>query len=186
MMPSAVRLSIPGTVAIRSRCRAKGAFPPVDLDRQTPDRLVQIVQFGQDFPFRSGRDGRKNRPRSASRRAGIFLRNTPLARSAITSPVPAAADQGGEHCPAGDAEVVGGDRGELDAGVLEDLVQALGLAGPFLDLGLAVPGQVPQLADRLRGHERGLDEPVGDQLGNPRGVGHVRLTTRDIAQGLRR
>ena len=50
-----------------------------------------------------------------------------------------------EHRPAGLAEDVGGDAVELDAGVLERLVQPVGLALALRDLRLAIPRQVPQL-----------------------------------------
>jgi hypothetical protein len=114
---------------------------------------------------------------------GIFLRYTPLARPAITSPVPGTAGQGGGH-----------RRGRTPARLPEATEESLMPASwrilsrhwvsrvSFPDPGLAVPGQVPQLADRFRRHERGFDEPVGDQLGDPRGVCHIFLTARTVAQ----
>src|SRR3954451_23356881 len=62
-----------------------------------------------------------------------------------------AGDQGGEHGPAGDAEDVGGDRVQLDARVLQRLLDPLGLGGVRLDQPLAIAGQTPQLANRRRG-----------------------------------
>ena len=40
-----------------------------------------------------------------------------------------------------------------------DLVQPLGLPGALLDLGLAVPGQVAELAERLEGTNEGRTKP---------------------------
>jgi hypothetical protein len=64
----------------------------------------------------------------------------------------------------------------------EDLLQALGLPGPLLDLGLAVPGEVAELPDLPGRHERGPDQAVLDELGDPRGVGHVGLAPGDVAK----
>ncbi len=42
------------------------------------------------------------------------------------------------------------------------------------------PGQVPQLPDRLRWHERAPDQPMRPELGQPRGVGNVGLAPRQV------
>jgi len=49
-------------------------------------------------------------------------------------------------------------------GVLQDLVQPLDLPAALLDLGLAVAGQLAQLADRAGRHKAGTDQTVLDQL----------------------
>jgi hypothetical protein len=86
-----------------------------------------------------------------------------------------AGDQGGEHRPPGHAQHVGGDRVQLDPGVLEGLLDALALAGVGLDEPLAVAGQVPQFADRRRRHEaRPQHLPLGD-LGQPHRIQPVGL-----------
>jgi len=89
-------------------------------------------------------------------------------------------DQGFQHRPARDPDDVGGHAGELDPGVLEHLVQPLDLPAAFLDLGLAVAGQVAQLPDRAGRHERGTDQPVLDQLGDPGGIGHIGLAAGHV------
>jgi hypothetical protein len=86
--------------------------------------------------------------------------------------------------PPGLGQQGGGDTGELDAGVLEHLLQPLDDPGAFLDEHPAVAGQVPQLPDRCRRHEAGRDQPVLEQLGDPGRVGHVGLATRDVVQML--
>jgi hypothetical protein len=64
----------------------------------------------------------------------------------------------------------------------QDLVQPLDLPAAFLDLGLAVAGQLAQLPDRAGRHKAGPDQPVLDQLGDPGRIGHVGLTPRDVVQ----
>ena len=54
-----------------------------------------------------------------------------------------AGDQGLEHGPAGDPEEAAGDRGELDPGIFEDLVEAGGVAGALLAEDRAGSGLSP-------------------------------------------
>ena len=82
------------------------------------------------------------RPWSASRNAGIFLRSAPFAKLGEHLGVVGAGDQRVEHLAGGHAEHLGRDRGQLDPGVLQGLLDALHLAGAFLDLGFAVADQV--------------------------------------------
>jgi hypothetical protein len=67
-------------------------------------------------------------------------------------------------------------------GVLEDLVQPLDLPAAFLDLGLAIAGQLAQLPDRAERDEARADQPVLDQLGDPGGIGHIGLPPRHMVQ----
>jgi hypothetical protein len=62
----------------------------------------------------------------------------------------------------------------------QDLVQPLDLPTAFLDLGLAVAGQLAQLPDRAGWHKARADQAVLDQLGDPGRVGHIGLTPRDV------
>ena len=80
---------------------------------------------------------------------------------------------------------LGGDRGQLDPGVLEHLFQPGDLGGPDVDLGLAVARQLPQLADRRRRHEAGPHHAVRGHVGQPLGIGHVRLAARDVLDVMR-
>ena len=64
-----------------------------------------------------------------------------------------------EHVPAGLAEDVGRDTVELDPGVLQRLVQPVGLTLALLDLRLAIPGQLSERPDRLGRHETRLQKP---------------------------
>jgi hypothetical protein len=75
-----------------------------------------------------------------------------------------AGDQRVEHLAGRDAEHLGGDRGELDPGVLQGLLDPLHLASAFLDLGFAVADQVAQLTQRPRRHKARAHQPVLEQL----------------------
>ena len=86
-----------------------------------------------------------------------------------------ASDQGSQHRPTRGAQHVGGDRVELDAGVLQGLLDALALGGMGLDQPLAIPGQVAQLADRGRGHEAAPQQPMLQQLCQPGSVADIGL-----------
>ena len=120
------------------------------------------------------------RPCSASRSAGIFLRSAPLARSASTSGSWGARDQRIEHLARRHAEHPRRDRGQLDPGVLQRLLDALDLAGAFLDLGFAVTDEVAQFALRARRHEARADQAVLDELAAPLGVLDVALAAGDM------
>jgi len=78
-----------------------------------------------------------------------------------------------EHRPSRDREDVGREAVELDVGVRERVVQAVGLALALGDLGFAIARELGQLADRLGRHEVCLEQPGLDQLAQPRRVGEV-------------
>ncbi len=90
------------------------------------------------------------------------------------------ADQGVQHRPPRGAEDVAGDAVELDARVLEGLVQAVGLAGALGDLRLAVAGQLAQRALRFGRHEAAAQQASLLQLGQPGGVADVGLAARHL------
>lgn len=78
-----------------------------------------------------------------------------------------------EHGLARNADNVGGHRGELDAGIFEQLLQALDLLGPFGRDDGPHPGQRAQFTDGRWRHERGPYEPVGSQIGQPSSVADI-------------
>ena len=90
-------------------------------------------------------------------------------------------DQGVHHLPTRHTHHVGGYRGQRDPGVLEDLMQPVHLAGARSDQRLAIPGQVPQLPKRPRGHQTGPQQPrrttpprsTGRRSHRPCGRGHA-------------
>ena len=119
-----------------------------------------------------------NRPRSAWRSSGIFLRSLPLASSASTSGSRSPATRARSIARPDTPKHVGGDRVQLDPGVLQGLLDPLALGGVGLDQPLAVAGQVPQLPDRRRRHEAAPQQPVLEQLGQPGGVSRRRSCGR--------
>ena len=66
---------------------------------------------------------------------------------------PFAGDHGFEHGPARDAQDVGGHRGKLYQGVLQQFFQPVAVAGALGHQVGAQAGVVPQGADLGRGHE---------------------------------
>ncbi len=82
-------------------------------------------------------------------------------------------DQRGEHGPAGDAHDVGGHRRQFDSGVFQEFLHALGLAAAFGGEYRAGPGQIAEFPDRLRRHERGPDQAVRPEVGEPLRVGDI-------------
>jgi hypothetical protein len=93
--------------------------------------------------------------------------------------VPFPGDQGRHHRPGGDPGDVGRDRGDLDRGVLEQLLQPVRVPGPVALQLHPVAGQVPQPADRGLGDERGGDQAVLQELGDPLRVADIGLAARD-------
>jgi hypothetical protein len=80
---------------------------------------------------------------------------------------------------------VRGDAGELDAGVLEHLLQALDRARALVDLRLAQPRQIAQPADLRRRHEARPHQSVLHELADPFGVLDVGLSPGDVVQVVR-
>ncbi len=64
-------------------------------------------------------------------------------------------DQGLKHVPPAFAQHIGRHRGQFQVGCLQHLLQPVGFLRSFLDQGLAVAGQLSQLANGLRGNEAG-------------------------------
>ncbi len=87
-----------------------------------------------------------------------------------------ASDERGQHRPPGDPEDVAGHRRQLDPG-FELLLQPRRLPTTLGDQRGAVAGQIPQLPDRLRRHERGTQQPALTQLTPRRCRKHVGLAT---------
>ena len=69
-------------------------------------------------------------------------------------------DQRLQHISARDPQDVCRHAGQLDVSVLQHLLDAVGRGSPLLEQLRPLPRQVAQLADRLRWHEAGLEQPV--------------------------
>jgi hypothetical protein len=60
------------------------------------------------------------------------------------------------------------------------LVQPVDLPSALLDLGLAIPGQVAQLPDRLGRYEVGAQQPGLDQPAQPLRIANIGLAARHL------
>ena len=126
-------------------------------------------------------------PSSASASWSRLARSGPLARSAIVR---------GSRSPAISActiatdrlglQPVPGHRGDLDHGVLQQLLQPLQAPGPLPDQVRPGPGEVPHPPDRRRRHQRGPQHPPLGQPGQPHRIQPVRLRPALQVPGLRR
>ncbi len=76
-------------------------------------------------------------------------------------------------------------RRQLDARVLEQLLESLDLLAPSPDLGLAVAGQLPQPPDLRRRHQTRADHPMGGHISEPLRVRHVGLASRHVLDVIR-
>lgn len=91
-----------------------------------------------------------------------------------------AGDQGLDHVTRAIAEHIGDDRVELDAGVLQDLLDPLGLPGPLLGELFAISGQVTQAAHHRVGDEAAPQQTALEQRSKPLGIGDVGLSPREV------
>jgi hypothetical protein len=67
--------------------------------------------------------------------------------------------------------------GELDVGIFERLLDAERVLRDFPDQLLTGPGEIAQLLDASWRHEAAANQAVREQVGDPGGIVHVRLTT---------
>lgn len=91
-----------------------------------------------------------------------------------------AGDEALDHGTGGNTIDVGDDGTELDAGIVEDLVQAILFAGVHLAELLPVAGNQPQFTQILGRNEAGTDQAETAQLGPPLRIGDIGLATGDI------
>ena len=180
MIISAVRCCTPGIVQSSSTAGSKGricssiASESRSICSSRKSRWARIAADQQRVQrHRSGPPAPPGAPGSSCAACPARARPAPRGRSCRRPSASSIARPGL-------AEDVGGDAVELDPGVLEHLVQPVGLALALRDLRLAVAGQVPQRPDRLGRHEARPQQARLGQLAQPRGVGHVGLAARDL------
>ena len=152
----------PGSSAAARAHARKGAGAP--RSRPTAGRSSRPgSRCGQQVQPSSACGARK-RPSSAWRSAGSFARSCPWRAAASASgslfPAQSSASIARPEAPSTSVATLG----ELDVGVLQHLLDAVGHARPLPDERLAVAGQVAQLADRLGRHEAGPQQAVLEQL----------------------
>src|SRR5208283_2516105 len=86
-----------------------------------------------------------------------------------------------QNAAAAPAQDVGNDRGQLDVGLLQRRLNPLSVTDDLARQLTPRAGQVAQVLDRLRRHEAGPDQPVGEKVGDPGRVIGVALTARHVA-----
>ena len=91
-----------------------------------------------------------------------------------------AVDQGMDDTAAAKAQDVGNHRIELDVGIFQGLLDALGMTAALAHKLLAGSEQIAHLLGRLVGHEAGSDQSVGHQVGQPCGIVDVCLTAWNV------
>jgi len=91
-----------------------------------------------------------------------------------------ARDERVEHRAARDTEDVRRDAVKLDAGVLQRLVQPVGLTLALGDLRRAIPRQRSQRPDGLGRHEAALQQPGLGELAQPLRIAHIGLAARHV------
>src|SRR3954471_12729152 len=126
----------------------------VDVLVQLRDRALQVGEVVQAEPDQQGVVVTEAAAQCLAQ-LGELLAQQALGQLGEDVGVAFAGDQGGQHRPSGDAEHLGGDRAQLDPGVLEGLLNALGLGGAGLDQRPAVAGEIPKLPDPRRGPRTG-------------------------------
>jgi hypothetical protein len=174
MMHSAARLPTPVMVT-----------RPVTGHRERDDHLVDAAVQGGDGAFQvlqvvKGQPDQQSVvvAEAAAQRLtqlGELLAQLALGQLGQDLGVAFAGDQGAQHRPTRDAQHVGGDRAQLDAGVLQRLLDPLALGTVGLDQPLAVADKIPQLPDLRRGHEAAPQQPTLQQLSKPGRIADVGL-----------
>jgi hypothetical protein len=85
-----------------------------------------------------------------------------------------------DHAPPAQADDVADRRIELDVGILERLLEAQRMAGPFAHQLLARPHKTAQLLRLAIRHEARPDQPVRLQIGQPLRVADIALAARHV------
>jgi hypothetical protein len=86
-----------------------------------------------------------------------------------------AGDHGLDHPPTAHTHQVADHPAELDVGFFERLLEALDMPGLLANQLLAGPHQRAQFLDVFPRHEARLDQPAGQEIGDPHRIVHVRL-----------
>lgn len=179
MITSAVAWLTPGMVSSRSMGVPKGGHRLLDPPGELVDHGGELVVLAQ-IQTDQERVVLAKPPGQGLGQFGDLAAEPSLGQVRQDLRVAFACGEGLEHGAAGDAHDVGGDRGELDAGVFEQFLQALDHPAAFPGDGGAGPGQVPQLAYRLGRDERRADQAVGAELVQPGRVRDVGLAAGQV------
>jgi hypothetical protein len=127
----------------------EGRHGAIDLGAHGLDGLVQVVEVGEELADEEGVVGAEVAEQGVSQ-GGQLLAQLAAGEIREDNGVGGAGHQGLEHGPPGGAEQTRGDRGELDPGVFEDLVEAVGVACALLDKEFPVAGEPRFIVPLLR------------------------------------
>ena len=173
----AVTRSTPGMVCHRVTAGFKRGDPLVDL------RLDALDPLTEGFPFVQILGQQKAMMISdPSFQGPLQFRNLtaqpPRASSANRSGSSWPRDDRLQHLPPGHPQRVRSHRTQLEIGLLQQLLDAIGHPVLALSQLRPVPRQVAQILDGRRRHEAPLQQPVLQQVGDPLAVLGVGLAPR--------
>src|SRR5439155_14307818 len=134
-----------------------------DLGAERLDGLIEVVNLSDQLPDEECMVGPKPSPESLPQRWEL-LSQLPARQVSQEHGIGRALDETVKHRPARHAEDVRGDGGELDASVLQHLMQAVRGARTILDECLARTGEIAQFPDRRWRHKASPQQPVLQQL----------------------
>ena len=146
MMASAIRRSTPGIVHNRSRGISQRGDALVDRQGEPADGLVGVVELAQNLGHQDGMGGSETTFEGRAE-LGQLLAQQPLGQIGQDFGILGAGDQRHEHGPPRSSQDVRSHRREFDAGILEHLVEPLGVT----HIGLAT---------RDVTHVAGVQEPA--------------------------
>jgi hypothetical protein len=141
-------------------------------------RRFQLLDHGEmqlQEPPLMGRDA--TRQGVDQRRAFVLQR--PARQVGQSHGVRFAGDERAEDRPPAHAEEVTDQAGDLQIRDIQGLLKALGVLGDLADQLFARAGQVPHVLNRRRGHEAPAQEPVREQVGDPRRIVDITLAAGD-------
>jgi hypothetical protein len=174
MMASAARLPTPVMVAEPVTGHGERGDHRIDAAVEGGDRLLQVLEVVKGQPDQQPMMLAEAAPQGLAQLGKLGPQAAP-GQLRQDLPVAFAGNQSAQHRPARDAQDVGGDRVQLDASVLQGLLDPLALGPVRLDEPLAVADKIPQLPDRRRGHEAAPQQPTLQQLTQPGGIADVGL-----------
>ena len=152
----------------------------VDRVGEPADGLVGVVELADDLGHQDGVGGPETALEGRTE-LGQLLAQQPFGQIGQHGRILGARDQRHEHGASRSSQDVRRHRGQLDARILEHLVEALRLAGPLFDNAASIAGQLSDLSDLRRRDEAGPHQAVLGQLADPLGVAHVGLAPRHVA-----
>lgn len=148
----------------------------LDLSCDLFDGLVQKVERGQDL-LQQEALVRLKTAIPCQTKVGDLGTSAPTSQLGQRLGIALPDNQRIEHVPPTFASHITGDRRQLEVSGLQHLVESIDLLCTLLHDGLAVTGQLAQLADRLRGENAFFPQPVPEHISNPLTLFAIRLAS---------